>query len=436
MLRSKSPRPLLGILAALLLTVSARGQSLDPLLAREDLWKLSPENFQTATQGLPFQWTSRAKDSARAAEPSLTLMGQKVYEVVARFEQEQLREISASFYARGDAGPIEKEPFDGLVRQSAQAVSQWSGAKFSPRGKDPTSAVRAEGLLWETAKAGFLLEYSFTREVKSRDIAFRAEFVRLEITPPKSGAGGSLAGASRAGTIRGKFAGGPHVRRDAASGDVWLHDVPMVDQGEKGYCVVASTERVLRYYGNPVDANELAQIANSDAKKGTDFEAMFNALKRLSGRLGIRVKVIEEQNVRSVLELIKDYNRVAKREQARQLPQPGPLIDVGALYANLEFGVLKTVRTRNPADTGRFQRTVQSQTEQGYPLLWCVQLGLSPEPRGGQSGGGHMRLIIGYNLKTREILYSDSWGAGHELKRMALDDAWAITTGLATVEPL
>jgi hypothetical protein len=47
-----------------------------------------------------------------------------------------------------------------------------------------------------------------------------------------------------------------------------------------------------------------------------------------------------------------------------------------------------------------------------------------------------MRLIIGYNLKTREILYSDSWGAGHELKRMALDDAWAITTGLATVEPL
>jgi hypothetical protein len=436
MLRSKSPRLLLGTLAALLLTVSARGQSLDPLLAREDLWKLNPENFQRATQGLPFQWTSGAKDSARAAEPSLTLMGQKVYEVVARFEQEQLREISASFYARGDAGPIEKEPFDGLVRQSAQAVSQWSGAKFTPRGKDPTSAVRAEGLLWETAKAGYLLEYSFTREVKSRDIAFRAEFVRLEITPPKSGAGGSLAGAGRAGSLRGKFAGGPHVRRDAGSGDVWLHDVPMVDQGEKGYCVVASTERVLRYYGNPVDANELAQIANSDAKKGTDFEAMFNALKKVSGRLGIRVKVLEEQSVRSVLEMIKDYNRIAKREQARQLPQPGPLIDVGALYASVDFSVLRTVRTRNPADTGRFQRTVQSQIEQGYPLLWCVQLGLNPEPRGSQNAGGHMRLIIGYNLKTREILYSDSWGAGHELKRMGLDDAWAISTGLATVEPL
>lgn len=427
---------LLGILAALLLTATARGQALDPLLAREDLWSLNPQSFQQATRELPFQWTSSVKDSARAAAPSLTLMGQRIYEVVARFEQEQLREISASFYARGDAGPIEKEQFDGLVRQSAQAVSQWSGAKFSPRGKDPTSAVRAEGLLWETAKAGYLLEYSFTREVKTRDIAFRAEFVRLEIKPPKPGAVGSLAGASRSGSIRGKFTGGPHVRRDPASGDIWLHDVPMVDQGEKGYCVVASTERVLRYYGNSVDANELAQIANSDSKKGTDFEAMFNALRKVSGRLGIRVKVLEEQSVRNMLELIKDYNRVAKREQARQLPQQGHLIDVGAVYANLDFNVLKTVRTRNPAETGRFQRTVQSQIEQGYPLLWCVQLGLNPEPRGGQNGGGHMRLIIGCNLGTREILYSDSWGAGHENKRMGLDDAWAITTGLATVEPL
>jgi hypothetical protein len=39
----------------------------------------------------------------------------------------------------------------------------------------------------------------------------------------------------------------------------------MVDQGEKGYCVVASVERVLRYYGGTVDQHELAQIANSDA---------------------------------------------------------------------------------------------------------------------------------------------------------------------------
>ena len=47
-----------------------------------------------------------------------------------------------------------------------------------------------------------------------------------------------------------------------------------------------------------------------------------------------------------------------------------------------------------------------------------------------------MRLIIGYNAKTNDIFYSDSWGAGHERKRMSAADAWTITTGLAKIEPL
>jgi len=46
-----------------------------------------------------------------------------------------------------------------------------------------------------------------------------------------------------------------------------------------------------------------------------------------------------------------------------------------------------------------------------------------------------MRLIIGYNARSSEILYSDSWGAGHEIKRMSLRDAYAITTGLLSIEP-
>jgi hypothetical protein len=46
------------------------------------------------------------------------------------------------------------------------------------------------------------------------------------------------------------------------------------------------------------------------------------------------------------------------------------------------------------------------------------------EPEIPQATGWHARLILGYNSKTNECLYSDSWGAGHELKRMSVDDAW------------
>ena len=98
----------------------------------------------------------------------------------------------------------------------------------------------------------------------------------------------------------------------------------MVDQGAKGYCVVASTERVMRYYGADVDANELAQMAKSDAEAGTSYGAMIAALKKVAGRLKVRVREVEKLDAKDVLGLIRDYNRVAKKEGASAIPEPLP----------------------------------------------------------------------------------------------------------------
>jgi hypothetical protein len=46
-----------------------------------------------------------------------------------------------------------------------------------------------------------------------------------------------------------------------------------------------------------------------------------------------------------------------------------------------------------------------------------------------------MRLIIGYNDKTREIVYTDTWGAGHEYKRMSVENAWTITDAALYLKP-
>ena len=45
-------------------------------------------------------------------------------------------------------------------------------------------------------------------------------------------------------------------------------------------------------------------------------------------------------------------------------------------------------------------------------------------------------VVIGYNQKTHEILYTDSWGAGHELKRMPAEWAWTISHCLMYIKPL
>jgi hypothetical protein len=55
-----------------------------------------------------------------------------------------------------------------------------------------------------------------------------------------------------------------------------------------------------------------------------------------------------------------------------------------------------------------------------------------------QDGGAHMRLIVGYNFKDKEkpeLIFSDSWGAGHEKKSMLLADAFAATTDVLILEP-
>ena len=312
--------------------VSARAAdaSFDAILATPGLWLLNQDDFQKNTSALLFRWTSTARDSARAARSGMALFGLPVVEAIARFDADKLTSFTANVYARGDAGDLTKDRFDALVRDSVAAITKATNVKFTDRGKDPSSAVKAEGLLWKTDAALFTLEYSFTKEMKTRDIPFRAEFVRLQITPPPKGVA-ALTSAGSASLPR--FSAAAHIQRDAVTGDTFIKDVPMVDQGQKGYCVVASTERVMRYYGGDVDANELAQIANSDAEGGTSQAAMIASLKKVSARLKVRVRELEKMEVKDILELIKDYNRAAKKDGASQIPDQGRMLDMGAIYA-------------------------------------------------------------------------------------------------------
>jgi hypothetical protein len=424
---------LLACLSAFALTASALATPIDPVLTGDNLWTQKQDDFMQAGKGLGFEWTSNAKDSARAARREMTAFELPCVECIARFSKETLNQITVVLYARGDSGDWNEEKFDGLIRDTALALNKVTNVKPVMRGKDPTSAVKAEGIIWTTDKARYVLEYSKTKEVKTRGIPFRAEFVRLEIAPPEKKQG-LLANVAVSGNK--KFMGPEHVKKDAASGDVWIADVPMVDQGQKGYCVVASAERVMRYYGTNVDQQELAQVANTSSSGGTSYAEMFAAMKKLTARLKIRVREVERSDINDILKLMADYNKAAKKASAPLIPDQGRMIDLSEVYRVMDPAVLKEVRTKNKSDLGKFQRTVESHVNEGTPLMWTVMLGKAPEPKlNPQAFGGHMRLIIGYNNKTNEIIYTDSWGAGHELKRMPAEDAWTITTGAMTIEP-
>ncbi|MEI6349597.1 MAG: cysteine peptidase family C39 domain-containing protein [Verrucomicrobiota bacterium] len=411
------------------------GTPLDPVFAADAVWETSPDQLIQNNPALRFRWLSTTHDSAQTILKGATLFGLPICQTIIHFEGDKLNDVTVLIYNRGDAGEISRATYEGMVKNAVTAISAATKTKFTARGKDVKSAVRAEGLTWETEKSTYLLEYSATRDLTPSGIPFRAEFIRLRIAPrakPKSLFEDSRAESKKPDPFRGPS----HVVTDSVSGDVSIKDIPMVDQGEKGYCVVAACERVLRYYGIKVDANELAQLANSSATVGTSVEAMTESLKKLSFRLKFRITTGNQLDVPTLLALIRDYNLAARRAKSALIPAPGHILNIQQIYAQMKGDLLREVRTKNRSPYMAFKRGITAQVGKGLPLLWSVMLGIIPEPGANPPiPSGHMRLIIGYNEKTDEILFSDSWGMGHELKRMPAADAWTITTSTSSIEP-
>jgi hypothetical protein len=272
-----------------------------------------------------------------------------------------------------------------------------------------------------------------------RGIQVSPEFVRLELTPEKNNQRGS-ASTPKTTPIQPK----QRVRK-LPTGDTLIEGIPMVDQGPKGYCFPASAERVLRYYGMRVDQHEIAQLAGNRGQ-GASLTGGIEGLKLAGSRLQFRVKMVDNLEVKDLENLVREYNlKVLKYGQKAQIPPLAGAIDLEGLYFSMRPDALLAARQALKLEKNRFIRAIQGSIDAGHPMVWGVLMGLAPEQKQGQQAGGgplpssqetsppqttmtqrggHARLIIGYNAKTQECLYSDSWGAGHEMKRMSYETAW------------
>ncbi len=419
-------------------------RALDDLLASDSTWQMSTAQFEEKFAPLRFSWLSDRKDQARFFEAGLSLWEGKipVSEAIVEFNPEgQPAKLTFSLYNRGDAETliVERAQFEAKIDSLREIVSQKLGVTPTERGKDKTSAVAAEGFVWMKPPSAYLLEYSYQREMKSREVPFRAEFIRLRVA--HVGVGGRTMTAANSGVAAANPVGRAslvsNVKREA-NGDVVIANVPMVDQGPKGYCAVATAERVFKYYGLPVDQHEMAQVADTSQGGGTSPDKMLAALNKLEGRMGVSVRVIEDWEYKKFMDKVADYNKEAKKAKKPEVAMGARdgVIYVDEIIQQMNGEVLRTARVeRDRAGFGKFQRTVAALIDQGIPVMWSVSLGLLPEPEVPQASGGHMRLIIGYNAKTGEALFSDSWGAEHALKRMPLTNAYAITNGLYYMQP-
>lgn len=379
-----------------------------------------------------YQWTSVACDTLRSPRGG-AIAGQKAGETLVRLNGKLGTPVAleVSLFNRGDDGDVDEKEFEKRVLDIHKAISTATGVKPVVTKRSRLSAVRAAAAIWAAPGATWYLEWSKNRDNR------RPEFIRLELRPA-SAAKELIRDMGETGANPAKkYTPADHLETTPA-GEKWIKDVPMVDQGSKGYCVVASTERVLKLYGLPTDEHELAQLAESDAAEGTRVDKLVEAFRKNSARLRVRTQVLQDWDVAFFEGFVNDYNAAARK--ARKPPAPSPRRDMAAFNAALH-DLLKSplrvpARKANASGVRQFERTVATTVDKGWPILWSVTLGLVPEvPAIPQSDGGHLRLIIGYNAAKHTIIYSDSWGGGHERKEMAAADAFAITDMMVALIP-
>ncbi len=389
------------------------------------LWEKDAAAFRQAyLQGENMSWVDADKTTLRIPRPNFKLAGLALGETVVKFQDNKPATLQFMLYNKGDNTLLGKKSFEALVDKSQAALAAAfdnPGETYRPKTRETVVKMKA----WQWKMPASLMSLEYNAGENNRE--FEAEFVRLRLTSDNAE---NTERARKRELVS-------NVKREGRRAEI--ENIPMVDQGEKGYCVVATAARIFAYYGSDnVDQHELASAANTRAGGGTSTREMREALEKISSRFQIKIRAIDSvESYADFQDLVQDYNKEAKR---RNSPQMADLSKDRNAWQNfwgqVNADVLKAARCGRPSDVERWMKPIRSWIDMGVPVFWTVHVGIVAEPkRSEQSRGGHMRLIIGYDDEKSVILFSDSWGQGHASKEMPMADAAVITTGRMVLVP-
>lgn len=189
-----------------------------------------------------------------------------------------------------------------------------------------------------------------------------------------------------------------------SNGDVWVNNIPMVDQGPKGYCAPATFERAMRYMNVPADMYLLATAATS-AEGGTNTSKLSEDCKRIVRSKARRIKELELQDDFEIKNLKKFIDKgVPVLWQMCSLKQYNDI-------ANERSKAREEVE-----DFSTWATEISEEAVKYVPALENVK------------DNFHICMVIGYNEATREVAVSDSWGPRYEIRWVHVDIAKAVTS--------
>jgi hypothetical protein len=177
-----------------------------------------------------------------------------------------------------------------------------------------------------------------------------------------------------------------HPPRRRNNNDIVLEAIPMVNQGDRGFCSPATIERIMRYYGiDDVSMDTLAVKAGTGRiENGTLREDFMAMLSRVSIAYHLKLEIFDKPDT--------------MKQIYRSIDRGVPVIWNMATSQQIEDYVIKYNLSRTttaPAPDRLTHETLKQLSSVGQ---------------------GHTRLIVGYNAKSGEIAVSDSWGHGAECR--------------------
>jgi hypothetical protein len=376
-----------------------------PLLADETLWDDSPAEVARRLK-LTVEGKNAHFEGFRAyPHPGREVLGAQALMISLQATEGRVTSMLLQFANRGDfpgfqhcvtdrsqPTAAELKAFEKTLKSDFTALSAGLTAKL---GEPKRERALFGGL--DSGRLSLRWEWQGLALLVSQD---PGQMVLLKILP-----------AGKATTAR---LGDDQVRRllkervaRRAGGDVVLDQLPMVNQGPKGYWVPATFERYLRYAGIPADMYELAACGGNDFGGGTSFQAMVQGVANYVSRQGRGLERVSIQlNVGAV---------------ARFIDEGRPLI--WGMYSTADYN---TMANENSA----------ARKKAGDPATWkptptAREIDkLYPDP-----ATAHACLIIGYNRTTKEIAVSDSWGPQFQerwipaaaAQKVSQDEYWVLS---------
>jgi hypothetical protein len=358
-----------------------------PLFKDGSLWDDDPKEVGKRL-GWPLESSTENSVSFRYyASKSYALLGARPYSAAMYGSPGKTLGLSVVFANKGDcfasAGTAEAHFKEGSVTKDPKVLQEWierdeeaieetlEKVLGKPRRQNyGQGSSKRKVSRWDWSGHSFLLSIA------------EGEFVSLAIEPVE------------VADARGKpkKVADMHIRRvhranveNRPNGDTVIQNIPMVDQGPKGYCVPATFERCMRYMEIPADMYLLAMAGSTGLGGGTHTPTLVKSVQQEVWAAG------------------RTFDALSGHPSFREIQR---LIDSGVpilwgLHSTKTFNRIADSRTgeRKSIDPKDWKKTVEEDSE-----------GVLKSPRPHILDSRHICIIHGYNKETEEIAFTDSWG--------------------------